>query len=101
MKRNGKISGKIAEQAFAERLNRIINQKLEIACKICGITEEDTISGKKHINKVEEIGRITYIYAEKKVCLLVVDFYDDRVKIRRIRKSEYWFHGIKGFFKLV
>jgi hypothetical protein len=59
-------------EALAKRLQTVINQKLEIACRICGITPEDTISGKKHINKAEGPGWMSYIYAEKKLCLVLV-----------------------------
>jgi len=84
------------QRAFGIRLTRVINQKLEIACQICGITVEDTKAGRKHINKITTEDQITYIYAEKKLAILSVRFTDEKVYVRRIRGFEYKLHTIKS-----
>src|SRR3990172_7802625 len=85
---------------LAQRLNLIVNEKLKIACRICGITPDDTKTGKKHINFFIEEDKISYTYAEKKICLLNVRFYDETIEIRRIRWIIYLGYRILEVLKL-
>lgn len=89
------------KKEFGIRLNEIINQKLEIACHICGISVDDTKTGKKHINKHEVDDMITYIYAEEKLTILVVIFTGKKMYIKRIRRYQWWIHRIKSVLKWV
>jgi len=86
------------KEVIGHRINEVINQKLKIACSICGITAEDTKKGIKHINKYEIQGKLTYSYAEMNVALVVVTFTDKEIKIRRIRRVQYWFYKGKHIF---
>jgi hypothetical protein len=89
----------ITAEDLAKRLVAIVDQKLEIACRIAGITQEDTKSGKKHINVFDQPGMKTYIYAEKQIPLVVITFTDDTVKVRRIRRVRFWYLLVKWHIK--
>lgn len=78
-----------AQQQFMDKLFKTIGDKLDEACRIVGISQEDLDKGIKHINVVNKPGQTTYIYAEGKLTLLVVKFQDDIIKVRRIKRREY------------
>jgi hypothetical protein len=90
----------VLERALAERINLLENHYLAKACRTCGITVEDTTSGKKHINKILNEGVITYIYADEKLALVQVFFTDAEIKFRRIKRLEFWKHKLSKLFRL-
>ena len=86
---------KTESENLAARMQTVIDQKLEIACKICGIKPEETASRKKHINAVDLPGKKVYIYAERNTPLVAVRFGDDLIWIRRIRRVQWWYFSAK------
>jgi hypothetical protein len=87
------------ELEFSNAVTLIANQKLEIACKIAKITPDQTTAGLKHINVYEVPGLKVWTYAEKRIPLVTVKFTDSTVKIRRLRKFQYFRLNLAWFLR--